>query len=92
MYLYYFLLFLLVDVEVVECMGVVITGQIVCSFSIISFLTIVNGATTYPGLHNHTAVRSKEYASPKAPRPQYIWKVPPPRLVDRSPTSLSFFG
>jgi len=25
---------------------------------------IANGATTYPGLHNHTAVPSKEYASP----------------------------
>jgi len=25
---------------------------------------IANGATTRPGLHNHTAVHSKEYASP----------------------------
>jgi len=34
---------------------------------VLSFLFITklaNGATTYPGLHNHTEVRSKEYASP----------------------------
>jgi len=35
-YLYYFLLFLLVDDEVVECIEVVITGQIACSLSFFS--------------------------------------------------------
>ena len=33
-YLDYFFLFLLVDIKVVECMEIVIAGQIVCSLSL----------------------------------------------------------
>jgi len=47
---------------------------------------IANGATTYPGLHNHTAVRSKEYASPTRLARSTSGKVPPARFVDRSPS------
>ena len=32
--------------------------------SLLFITKLANGATTYPGLHNHMAVRSKEYASP----------------------------
>jgi len=47
---------------------------------------IAHGATTYPGLHNHTAVHSKEYASPTHLARSTSGKVPPARFVDRSPS------
>jgi len=53
--------------------------------SILLFLTkLANGATTYPGLHNHTAVRSKEYASPTRLAHSTSGKVPPVQVVARS--------
>jgi len=55
--------------------------------SISLFLTkLANGATTYPGLHNHTAVRSKEYTSPTRLARSTSGKVPLARFVDRSPS------
>jgi len=40
-------------------------GGTIEGFNLFLFITkLANGATTYLGLHNHTVVRSKEYASP----------------------------
>jgi len=44
-----------------------------------------DGATTYSGLHNYTAVHSEEHASPTRLARSTSGKVPPAQLVDRSP-------
>ena len=41
MYLDHFFIFLLVDIKVVECMEIVIPGQIVCSLSLLRSVNFV---------------------------------------------------
>ena len=61
-------------------------GNVDISFNVFIYNKTANGATTYPGLQNHTAVRSKEYASPTRLARSTSGKVPPARFVDRSPS------